>query len=366
MKPIAWFSESGIEQRKVHVRAIRSGLLCATLALGAIAFTSNKSRADEGGVSFWLPGLFGSLAATPQVPGWSAAWIYYYTDVSASGAVALAREFEIKNIPVGLTATANANLRATGNLGLFAPSYVFATPVFGAQASVTLMGVYANTSTTLDGTITGNIGPIPFMKSVNLSDSTTGFGDLYPQFALRWNNGVNNYMAYMTGDVPVGTYNSSNLANIGLGHGAIDAGGGYTYFNPQTGHELSGVLGFTYNLMNQSTQYQNGVDMHFDWGASQFVSKQFQVGLVGYFYDQLSCDSGSGDHVGCFESRVAGIGPQIGYVFPVGTMQGYLNLKGYGEFAAADRPSGWNAWLTLVISPAPPTAAAQPPPMVTK
>jgi hypothetical protein len=68
-------------------------------------------------------------------------------------------------------------------------------------------------------------------------------------------------------------------ANIGIGHGAIDAGGGYTYLNPQTGHEFSGVLGFTYNFTNQSTQYQNGVDMHFDWGASQFLTKQFQVGL---------------------------------------------------------------------------------------
>jgi len=46
-------------------------------------------------------------------------------------------------------------------------------------------------------------------------------------------------------------------------------------FNPQTGHEFSGVLGFTHNFTNQSTQYQNGVDMHFDWGASQLLTKQF-------------------------------------------------------------------------------------------
>ncbi|MFZ2066799.1 MAG: transporter [Xanthobacteraceae bacterium] len=320
-------------------------------------------------MSFWLPGFFGSLAAAPQQPGWSAAWLYYYTNVSASGAVALAREFEIKNIPLGLSATANANLHASGNIGMFAPSYVFATPVLGGQASVGLMGLYGNTSTSLGGTIMGTLatplGPIPFMRADSISNSTTGLGDLYPQFTLRWNNGVNNYMVYMTGDVPVGAYSSSSLSNIGIGHGAIDAGGGYTYFNPQTGRELSGVLGFTYNLMNNATQYQNGVDMHFDWGVSQFVSKQFQVGFVGYFYDQLSCDSGAGDNVGCFESRVAGIGPQIGYVFPVGTMQGYLNFKGYGEFAAADRPSGWNAWVTFSISPAPP-APATPPPIVTK
>ena len=33
-------------------------------------------------------------------------------------------------------------------------------------------------------------------------------------------------------------------------------------------------------------------------GASQFLSKQFSVGLVGYFYDQVSGDSGSGNRVG--------------------------------------------------------------------
>jgi hypothetical protein len=38
------------------------------------------------------------------------------------------------------------------------------------------------------------------------------------------------------------------LANIRIGHGAIDAGGGYTYFNPQTGREFSGVLVFAFCL----------------------------------------------------------------------------------------------------------------------
>ena len=181
-------------------------------------------------------------------------------------------------------------------------------------------------------------------------------------FSVRWNNGVHNWMTYITGDIPVGAYDSSRLANIGIGHGAIDGGGGYTYFNPMTGHEFSAVLGFTYNLENQSTQYQNGVDMHLDWGASQFVTKQLQLGLVGYVYKQLSCDSGAGDRVGCFESQVFGVGPQIGYVIPLGGLQGYLNLKGYKEFGAEHRPEGWNTWLTFVISPAPPSAAPPPRP----
>src|SRR5215472_18884435 len=31
------------------------------------------------------------------------------------------------------------------------------------------------------------------------------------------------------------TEDSARLSNLGIGHGAIDAGGGYTYFDPQTG-----------------------------------------------------------------------------------------------------------------------------------
>jgi hypothetical protein len=41
----------------------------------------------------------------------------------------------------------------------------------------------------------------------------------------------------------------------------------------------------------------------------------------------------------------------MGYIFPVAGMQGYLNLKGYGEFDHDNRPDGWNVWLTFVHSP---------------
>jgi hypothetical protein len=57
--------------------------------------------------------------------------------------------------------------------------------------------------------------------------------------------------------------------------------------------------------------------MHLDWGASKFLTKQWQVGLVGYVYQQIS-----GDRVGSFESRVIGVGPQLGYVF-----QSTTNIK---------------------------------------
>ena len=55
------------------------------------------------------------------------------------------------------------------------------------------------------------------------------------------------------GDIPVGTYDSTRLANLSIGHGAMDGGFGYTYFDQKAGHEFSAVTGFTYNLVNPST-----------------------------------------------------------------------------------------------------------------
>jgi hypothetical protein len=58
--------------------------------------------------------------------------------------------------------------------------------------------------------------------------------------------------------------------------------------------------------------------------------------------------------LGGFRLRVLGMGPQLGYIFPVGDMQGFLGVKACGEFDAANCPSGWNTWLTFAISPAAP------------
>jgi hypothetical protein len=336
------------------------------IALAAFAATSNRSRADEDGVSFWIPGFFGSLAATPQQPGWAVASIFYNTNVLGGGNTAVSREITVGQFNPTLNANVSASVHANAALEMVVPTYVFATPFLGGQASVSLLGLYGENQTGLNATATGTLGPIPFTRTIDLQQTTSGVGDLIPQFAVRWNSGVNNYMTYLTGDIPVGEYSSTNLANIGLGHGAIDGGVGYTYFDQKAGHEFSVVTGLTGNFTNPTTGYTSGMDWHLDWGASQFLSKQVMVGLVGYVYDQLTPDTGCAPQLCPFESRVLGIGPQLGVIFPVGTtMQGYINVKGYGEFDNANRPDGWNAWITLVLSPAPP-ASGSTSPMATK
>jgi hypothetical protein len=300
----------------------------AVLGVVLTLLMSKPSLADEGGNSLYLPGGFGSLAAVPGQPGWSLALTYY----SYGG---------------HLTVSTVGNVSEKQDLEYGALTYTFKTPVLGGQLALTMVGATGRAWASIAG---------------GVEDSRWGFNDLLPTGTLRWNAGVHNYMVYAETEITVGTYDPSRLANFGIGHSGIDGGAGYTYFDPKTGYEFSAVAGLTYNSENTHTDYQSGIDAHIDWGASKFLSKQVHIGLVGYYFQQLTPDRGQPPILGAFKSRVAAVGPQIGYLFPIGNMQGYVNLKGYGEFAAENRPQGWNAWLTLAISPKAPEGPVPQPP----
>jgi hypothetical protein len=102
----------------------------------SVALPPEISRADESGISFWLPDQYGSLAAVPQTPGWALGAIYYHTTVAASGNAAAAREIQVGRFSPNVNVNLNLNLNAQADLVFLAPSYTFATPVLGGQPSV--------------------------------------------------------------------------------------------------------------------------------------------------------------------------------------------------------------------------------------
>jgi hypothetical protein len=321
--------------------ALSSLFAIVALVCALTGFASQSARADETGVSFWLPGTFGSLAAAPGQPGFSFATSFYHTTVDAEKGTNFQQGGRIE-----------AGLDSRANLYLLSPNYVFPTPILNGQFAVGVTSILGPVDTGISATLAGPRGNT---ISGARNDSLTSAGDLYPLMTMKWNKGVHNFMTYASGDIPVGDYDPARLANIGIGHGAIDGGAGYTYFNPAAGYEFSTVAGLTYNFENPTTRYRSGVDFHADWAASKFFTKQLFAGLVGYGYDEVGCDSGPGDRLGCFQSRVVGLGPQIGYLFPMGDMQGYANVKAYGEFDAKNRPDGFNVWLTFAVAPAAPS-----------
>lgn len=325
-----------LSQKKSTLRRFAG---CSSLILVAALSASSPALADESGTSIWVPGFYGSFAALPAEAGFSFTSMYYHTSVDAGGNRSFPRGGRIES-----------GLDATGDLFLLIPTYTFDTPLFGAQPAVSLVIPVGRTKTSVDATLTGPRGGV---FSGGSSDSVTAFGDIMASGSLKWSQGVNNFMTYGSVALPVGSYDEDRLANLSGNHWAIDVGGGYTYFNQRSGTEFSAVLGVTYNFKNPDTDYRNGVDAHIDWAASQFLNEHLHVGVVGYAYQQLSGDSGDGAKLGAFKSRVFGMGPQVGYKFNVNDkVDGYLNLKGYWEFGAKNRPEGWNTWLTLSFSPA--------------
>src|SRR5262249_1837088 len=113
---------------RLHFRFV---LAAALLALAALIATTKISRADEGGVSFWIPGFFGSLASAPQQPGFAFTTINYYTDVRGGANEALSREITIGQFNPTLNVNASANVHARFDAQMFVPTYTFATPFLG-------------------------------------------------------------------------------------------------------------------------------------------------------------------------------------------------------------------------------------------
>jgi hypothetical protein len=282
--------------------------------------------ADEGGTSFWLPGQYASLAALPPPIGWSIPiQLYYYSGSAPDSASASA-------------AVAPGTRSQTTQLSL-SPTYAPETTVLGGQLALFLsFGAGANTTQADQG---ASLSPS--------SQTVSGLTDATPGAILGWARGNDYWLAYLTGNIPVGSYDSQRLANVGIGHAAIDAGGAYTYDNARTGLSTSVGIGFTYNFENYSTDYQNGIDSHLGWSVMQSLSAAWRLGLAGYVYYQLTGDSGSGDSCGPCKSRVASVGPQVTYTFTVARQEWSANLRGYYEFWAQNRLEGYAVFATLSI-----------------
>jgi hypothetical protein len=333
-----------------RIRRARGGRgALAALACSTILGTPPASRADESGTSFWQPGAYDDGAAIASL-GWSVAVAPYHSSAFAGSNVTAARLVRTGALDSTALGDLSATSRSFENIVGLAPSYGFDLPALGLKAAVSVGVLVGKNSVSETGAVVGRSGSSGLGSNFSVGDSVEGFGDLAPQATLFWASGVNNLMAYVTGNAPVGDYDARRLSNLGIGHGAFDGGLGYTYQNKSDKLEFSAVAGFTYNQSNMFTAYRSGVDFHLDLGASTYLNDSVAVGPVAYLYDQIGCDGGAGDKFGCFRSRVAAAGARVAYNFTVSAAQVSLALKGYGEFAAQNRPAGWNLRLALTVS----------------
>jgi len=105
------------EQRasaKLHRGGRHRRLFASTAALAAAGAMSLAAPAfaDEGGVSFWVSGIYASLAAVPLQPGWTVNETYYHWQGQAGADVAAAREVTIGRFNPSVTLNLSGNLNA--------------------------------------------------------------------------------------------------------------------------------------------------------------------------------------------------------------------------------------------------------------
>jgi hypothetical protein len=303
------------------------------VALGAMLVAAG-ARADEGGASVWLPGQFASFASVPGDPGFSLEALFYARQASATAGASFSRGGSLL-----------AGYNTTEQYLYLTPSYTFADPVLNGQLWLGVTFSAGRADTSVWGVLTGPRGNA---FSAGNSDTAAGFSDIYPMASLKWQAGANNVMAYIMGSAPVGAYDPNRLAGVGVGHWAIDFGMGYTYM-PEMPFEFSVTAGLTYNFINPTTQYQSGLDAHIDVGTSWSFSDAFYAGAAGYFFKQVSPDTPGSLVLGDFRSQVVGVGPQLGWSLQIGRLATEFNVRGYKEFAAQNRPEGWNVYFTVSL-----------------
>jgi hypothetical protein len=94
------------------------------------------------------------------------------------------------------------------------------------------------------------------------------------------------------------------------------------------------------NSTNTATNYHSGDFTQFDFAAGKMLSQQFKLGVVGYFVQQVTPDSGAGAILGDRKLRVAGTGPGATYTFFFNKVAMNLVAKFYREFDAQNTTQG--------------------------
>jgi hypothetical protein len=156
---------------------------------------------------------------------------------------------------------------------------------------------------------------------------------------MNWSAGPWSFKLSESVIAPTGAYSTSDsdLVNLGRNYWSFDTVGAVTWFNPGSGTEVSVAPGVMFNTKNTKTNYKTGTEFHMDFVANQFLSPPFAVGVRGYYYDQLTGDSGSGAVLGGYKSESFGAGPGFVWIPEFGGGRFTVLGKWMHDFSADNR-----------------------------
>ena len=136
---------------------------------------------------------------------------------------------------------------------------------------------------------------------------------------------------------------SAGSATPGLNYWTFDPIVGAAYSNAKSGLNAAIHVGYAMNTENNATSYKSGDYLHVDAAVQQIFplgSGFANIGAEAWYFQQVTCDSGSGATLGCFKGRTAGIGPVLGYIQPIGKREAALRAQVAAGAGHQEPPEG--------------------------
>jgi hypothetical protein len=248
-----------------------------------------------------------------------------------------------------LASDINANVYLT-DISL---AYTFRPTILGAHYTIALaipyvwLDVEAKVSLNprLLASVIGN-------RSRTVQDGANGVRDMFLiPAALNWTFGDLQVNPQIFVVAPTGDYQKGQLANPGKNHWMFDTLVGLSYLSHKTGTEFTMFGGFAVSTKNPDTNYRNGDVFHLEGTLQQYLplSKQtlLGIGANGFYYQQVTGDSGSGAVLGDFEGTDVGVGPVVTLIHTSSKYNFSAQVKWLPELDTNNRLNGNWVWFTL-------------------
>jgi hypothetical protein len=295
----------------------RSVLIFSIMLVSAFMISSfpiTPAYAAEGGWSSYTPGTYGDFSMNYAKPGlYFRENVVYYKGKLDRYPVAL-EDPQLGPVPF------NAKLNQRTWFNFLSITYVAKQKILGANYFIT-----GNIPYGISSKLTLDIPDAGITQTEKAGFGDLGIGDIWiAPIGLMWNFGSFHITFTENIVLPTGEFSSDKMVNMGRNYTSFDTDLGFTWLDEKNGHEVSFIAGYLINKKNDDTDYKTGKEFHIDFALNQFLSEKFAVGIVGYYYKQLTSDSnptldglnqlnaayGLATYGG-YKSNSAGVGPAI-------------------------------------------------------
>jgi len=302
--------------------------ILALLVVGMGSLFKDDTHAAEHGTGVYLMGSKGPMAGVVPEPGFYFQNDLFYYRASASASAPLPMGGEVA---VGIKARALIDV----------PTLIWSTPhkVLDGQLAFAVSQPLGREAIDADVVVGSQSG--------GARGSITTRGDPLVSAMLGWNSGPFHWNTTAMVNVPVGHYRKGSMANLSFNHWAADFSVAVTWFDPSKGWDVSGVAGVTINGRNSATNYRSGHELHLEAAVSKYLSPSFSFGIMGYHYQQITDDTGSGAVLGGFRGRTSALGPTASYSFMLDEKPLAIRVKVLREFNVKNRLKGTAGFLTI-------------------